>query len=196
VVDVGTRERILSEASALLAELGFAAFSMRKLAERLSLTATAIYRHFESKEALVSALCGEGFRLFAEHLWKALSEPSALGRMQRTRLEYLHFALRFPNYYRAMFMGSAEMIGWDIMPEDNQLRADGTFQFLVDRVRECQAHGLLREGDAAALAVQLWSLGHGLVSLRLAGYLPQWDEPGFEAFYVAACQNQFRGLGV
>jgi hypothetical protein len=82
------------------------------------------------------------------------------------------------------------------MPEENQERALGTFQFLVDRVRECQEQGELRPGPADALAVQLWAFGHGLVSLRLAGHLGQLEHDAFVAFYVDACAEQRRGLAL
>jgi AcrR family transcriptional regulator len=186
-----TEERILAEASGLFIEQGLLAFSMRKLAERLGLTATAIYRHFDSKEALIVAVCSEGFRLFAQYLFRALEERDAVQRLNRTRLEYLRFAIDHSHFYRTMFMTSVASLGWEKMPQQNQQRAEATFHFLVDRVRECQQAGELRAGDARALATQVWAHGHGLVSLRLAGHLA---DSAFEAFYVASCAEQLRGL--
>jgi AcrR family transcriptional regulator len=189
-----TEERILAEASGLFIEQGLLAFSMRKLAERLGLTATAIYRHFDSKEALIVAVCSEGFRLFAQYLFRALEERDAVQRLNRTRLEYLRFAIDHSHFYRTMFMTSVASLGWEKMPQQNQQRAEATFHFLVDRVRECQQAGELRAGDARALATQVWAHGHGLVSLRLAGHLAELTDSAFEAFYVASCAEQLRGL--
>lgn len=47
-----TRERILAAAERLFAEHGFAGVSMPVLAKASGITAGAIYRHFDSKEAL------------------------------------------------------------------------------------------------------------------------------------------------
>jgi AcrR family transcriptional regulator len=51
-----TRARILAVALELVSERGFAGTSIRDLAERLDLTAAAMYYHFSSKDALLDAL--------------------------------------------------------------------------------------------------------------------------------------------
>src|SRR5688572_18411020 len=157
---------------------------MRKLAERVGVTATAIYRHFESKEALIAAVCDQGFSLFAAYLWRALDEKAPLARLIRTREEYVRFALEHEHFYRTMFMTSGFALGWEHMPELNRNRAQGTFQFLVDRVRECQDAGVLQKGDPRRLALQIWAHGHGLASLRLAGQLGELDADAFFALYT------------
>src|SRR6476620_1916067 len=53
-----TRERILVAAERLFAERGFANVSMPELAKASSITAGAIYKHFESKEALFFEVVG------------------------------------------------------------------------------------------------------------------------------------------
>jgi len=194
VTEPDTRSRILLEASALFVEEGLFAFSMRKLAERVGVTATAIYRHFDSKEALIAAVCHQGFTLFAAYLWRALEEKAPLARLVRTREEYARFALEHSHFYRTMFMTSGLVLGWEYMPELNRERAQGTFQFLVDRVRECQDAGALKTGDPRRLAVQIWAHGHGLASLLLAGQLGELDEAAFFGLYSESCAAQLRGL--
>jgi len=189
-----TRTRILDEASSLFAEQGLFAFSMRKLGERVGVSATAIYRHFDSKEALIGAVCHRGFTLFAEYLWRALVEKDVGSRFRRMRLEYLRFAVAHPHFYRTMFMTSGLAVGWEQMPEVNRDRAQGTLQFLIDRVRECQGARLLREGDARGLALQIWAHGHGLLALRLAGHLEPLTDEAFESLFVESCRAQERGL--
>ncbi len=53
---VDTRARILAVALELVSERGFAGTSIRDIAERLDLTAAAIYYHFASKDALLDVL--------------------------------------------------------------------------------------------------------------------------------------------
>jgi AcrR family transcriptional regulator len=194
VAENDTQERLVREAALLFASEGVGGVSMRKVAERLGLSATAIYRHFASKEALISAVCVEGFRLFAEYLWRALAEASPSARLDRTRLEYLRFGLSHAAYYRTIFMTPTETLAWSVMTEQNQERVRGTFQFLVDRVRECQQAKHLDAGPPEELACQIWAHNHGLVALRLAGHLGHWTDEAFERFYVAACAAQLRGL--
>jgi AcrR family transcriptional regulator len=70
-----SRRRILSEASALMAERGFAGTSISAVSERSGLPASSIYWHFESKEGLLGAVVEEGARLWFATLPKAEDLP-------------------------------------------------------------------------------------------------------------------------
>jgi AcrR family transcriptional regulator len=188
-----TRQRILESARDLYVSEGFAGLSMRRVAERAGLSATAIYRYFKDKEALLSATCEEGFRLFGEHLYGALKGETPLERYRLAGEAYLRFALENSRDYRVMFMSNAEDWGLVRMPEQNQERFSPTFRFLVDRVRECMEAGVMRPGDPGEIAGVIWAHVHGLVSLRLAGHLPGEDE-AFIAFYRRSSQVLLQGL--
>ena len=60
-----TRTRILDAARELFAAEGYEAVTMRRIAERIEYSATAIYFHFKDKEALVKELCDVDFTSFA-----------------------------------------------------------------------------------------------------------------------------------
>lgn len=55
-----SRERIAAEASAMLAESGLEAFSLRGLAKRLGVDPAAIYRHYADLEELLRAVGDRG----------------------------------------------------------------------------------------------------------------------------------------
>jgi AcrR family transcriptional regulator len=57
-----TRERILSAAARLFAELGFPSASMPAIAEQSGITAGAIYRHFDSKAELLLEVVRQALR--------------------------------------------------------------------------------------------------------------------------------------
>ncbi|MFN3499186.1 MAG: helix-turn-helix domain-containing protein, partial [Pannonibacter indicus] len=64
--------RILAETARIVAAEGYAALSMRKLAEGLNLTAGALYRYFPTKQHLMIAYCSSAIetlneRTFAIH---------------------------------------------------------------------------------------------------------------------------------
>ena len=67
------------------------------------------------------------------------------------------FALENPRDYRVIFMGAAE----DFATVAPALRARKdqapTFQFLVDRVRECMQARVLHEADAEETATLIWT---------------------------------------
>jgi AcrR family transcriptional regulator len=56
-----SRARILEAARALFAERGFAACRVADVAQRAGMSAGNVYWHFDSKDALLSAILAEGF---------------------------------------------------------------------------------------------------------------------------------------
>jgi AcrR family transcriptional regulator len=191
-----TRERILEEARDLFVAGGMNGFSMRKVAERVGVSATAIYRHFEGKETLLLAVVEAGFELFTSYLLRARSGATAAERLERSGEAYLRFALDHPGYYRVMFMSSREDFGFERLPAQSVARQTGAFGQVVARVGECQDAGLLRPGDPGELAVLLWSFSHGLASLYLGGHLRQRypDPEAFVRFFLQARRQLLAGL--
>jgi AcrR family transcriptional regulator len=189
-----TRERILVEASKLLQESGLAGFSMRKLASALELSATALYRHFADKDQLLLAACAEGFERFAVSLWQALQEPTDWERLRSTPRQYFRFAMAEPHFYRVMFMLAPKSLAWEQVPEARQQRINGTFEFLVDRVRAASETYTLVSDDARQLAGSIWAHCHGLVALRFDGHFAQLSEAEFEAFYTTSLDMHLNGL--
>jgi AcrR family transcriptional regulator len=177
-----TRTRILSEARELFLEAGLGGFSMRALAERVGVTATALYRHFDDRDALLASLLDEAFRTFGATLMQALAGETPLERFRLTGKGYLEFALAHPRDYELMFMTNCEDLGLFRMSEELSQRAQSTFVFLVDRVSECMEAGLFQRGEPRTVAVYVWAQVHGLVSLWLVGQLKKGlDRAGFEA---------------
>lgn len=73
-----TRETILAEAAALMAEHGFHGMSMRRLASAVGCALSSLYNHFPSKEALLRHLQTRAFETLIERADAALScvEPA------------------------------------------------------------------------------------------------------------------------
>lgn len=185
-----TRERLLSIARDLFLEVGPTEFSLREVARRAELTAPAVYRHFDGKEALLTAVCEEGFRAFGSYLMAALKARTPRARLLATGDQYLRFALERPRDYRVIFMSE--------VPEGTKMEADSlppTFAFLVDRVRECMDSGDLRAGQAMEMAVTIWAHVHGLASLRISGHFQNvGDDAAFEAIYTRSVTALLEGL--
>lgn len=194
-VDGGeTRARLLAEARDLYLEGGIAAFSLREVARRAGLSPAAVYRHFDSKEALFGEVCAAGFRNFGAYLMRALAAASPRERMADSARQYLRFALENPRDYRVMFMGAAEGFA-ALAPSRSPAAPDPTFQFLVDRVEECVKAKVIRRGDSAETAAVIWAHVHGLASLRLSGHLRRaGTDAEFERFYDHAAERLFAGL--
>ena len=159
------KSRIVGAARALYFERGPDAVTMRAVAERVGVTATALYRHFADKDALLREVVGEGSRLLGSHLFRALEAATPLERLRATAMAYLDFALAQPQAYRALFEPAADPD--DVSPVQRQRGA--VSRFVRDRVREAMDAGVIAEGDPDGAAMTLWSLLHGLASLHQAG---------------------------
>jgi len=87
-----TRERIVEAALAVIEEDGLAAFSTRKLGQRLRCEAMSIYHHFPSKQHLLDAL--------VEHAIASVEVaepgPDVEARLRRTLDSYRAMARRWP----------------------------------------------------------------------------------------------------
>lgn len=185
-----TKARLLAIGRDLYLDAGTEGFSLREVARRAKISAPAVYRHFDGKEALLAAVCNDGFRVFSSYLIQALEAKTPAERLRATAEQYLRFGLENPRDYRFIFM--TDIAGLD---DGQGFKQAATFQFLVDRVRECVDAKLLMERDPRELATIIWANVHGLVSLRLAGHLgPIGDDDAFSRFYVAAGERVFAGL--
>ena len=74
---------ILRIARDVLATQGLDALSMRSVADKAGVSATAIYHHFDSKQALVEEVVSRGYGRFGDYLEAAIAPhptPSGLRR--------------------------------------------------------------------------------------------------------------------
>lgn len=165
---------------------------MRKIAAKVGVSATALYRHFDNKEAIVAEVLEEGFRIFGQYLYRSLSESTVEGRMAAAGEAYLDFALEQPKYYETIFMSPTE--SWaEQTPESHIEGGLATFEFLVDRVREGMDAGLLKRDDPEDVAVTIWAQSHGLVSLYLTGRIGV-SEAEFRELYLRHTARLIEGL--
>ncbi len=166
-----TPERLVVAARDLLLEAGLPGLSMRRVAAACGLSATAIYRHFADKDALVAAAVMQGFRTFGAYLHGALDRTTPRARFRQLGARYFDFAREHPQDYRLIFLTDCKQLNLPQLDETQQREVAGTFQMLVDRVTECQETRLFRKGDPRALSAYVWASVHGLASLLIDGRL-------------------------
>lgn len=189
-----TKTRLLAEARDLYVEEGPAHFSLREVARRAGVSAAAVYRHYDGKEALFEQVCAAGLQVFYVYLVRALSEPNPRARLLAAATQYLHFGLENPRDYRVLFMGAGPGIQVPAEPPKGG-RPHATFQFLIDRVHECMQAGILQKGNAEEVATVIWAHVHGLVSLRLVGQLARaGTEAQFARFYQRSTEQLIVGM--
>lgn len=190
------RNQILEHAGDLYLEVGDEGFSMRTLAGRVGVTAPAIYRHFESRDALLVELTRVAAESMMGYLVRALAGSSPLDRLKRAGQAYLDFALDHPRYFM-LYAGLCERIDPATIEEGmgDEVSAIGTFW--EDRVRECVQSGAFRPGDPDAIGMTLWAHAYGMVSLYLNGALAcagSIDRDTIREAYMDSCVRILEGI--
>lgn len=186
-------ERILGCACELYLRDGFEGFSMRKLAREVGVTAPAIYRHYEGKEALLLDVVKEAFKVMAQHLYTALGGATPQERFRMAGEAYLEFAMEHPRFYEITY-SYHQWLGLDEPPEEIAPLACGIGQFWNDRVRECMDAGFLEDDDPDAVSLTFWAQAHGLISIYQRGLLQVGPEE-FRGLYRAQMGRVIAGVG-
>jgi len=186
------RERILACACDLYLASGLEGFTMRKLAKAVGVTAPAIYRHYEGREAVLADVLREAHRTFSRYLYAALGAPTALERFFGAGEGFLNFVIEHPRWY-GMTHTAPEHLGMDELPEDIEALQSAIHQFWMDRVRECMEAGILKDGDPVETSVTMWAHAHGMVQLYHQGCLTN-DEDEFRALFEESGRRLMAGV--
>lgn len=154
---LGLRRKILDAARELFMREGYERVTMRRIAEAIEYSPTAIYLHFKDKDELVRALCADEFG----QLLRALPQQPAADPVEGIRqlgMAYTRFGLAHPNHYRFMFMTGQHQNE----PSPEGWQAFGLLRTAVDKAI---AAGRFRRDDPDAVAQVLWATIHGVVAL-------------------------------
>jgi len=161
--------RLVDEGARLLVEEGSAGISLRKVAAAAGVSTMPVYTLFGDKRGLLVAMHREAFRRLGEALRAVPEGDDPLVHLGQLGLAYREMALRSPNLYGLMF-------GHDLTPgPDGQEVAEAAYRPLVEGVVRCQRAGVIVDGDPERIALHLWAVAHGMVSLELNGKLPNPD---------------------
>ncbi|MFI8351945.1 TetR/AcrR family transcriptional regulator [Streptomyces cyaneofuscatus] len=155
------RAACLRAARELLEEDGSAGLSLRAVARRAGVSATAPYRHYADREALVSAVAAEGYRELAGSLAQAHPAPSTPDELAAVAVAYVQFALDHPALFRAMFAEPC-----DPTSAERVAATEAISQYVRTIVG-----ATFPDVDADALSTTVWALVHGLAFLHLDGKL-------------------------
>ena len=164
------RSSFVETGADMVREVGIDGLSLRKLAERIGVSRTAVYHHFSNKNDLLCAIAALGFIQ-----WQQLSETifdnkqlSGEEKFRQFVHQYIHFATQNPSLYELMF-GSAI---WKNNNSDQALRdiAYPSFNYQLEMTKVWQQQGLLLENEnSLRLAQVTWGTLHGIVRLLIDG---------------------------
>src|SRR5262245_51337496 len=99
---LATRQRILDAARDLFVELGYDDVTMRKIADRVEYSPTALYLHFADKEALMTELSVCDFLALTEAFAQIPPDLGPADRLRQLGRALVAFAITNPNQYRLL----------------------------------------------------------------------------------------------
>jgi len=170
------RTRILDAARDLFLAEGYDAVTMRRIADRIEYSPTAIYFHFRDKDALIRELCDTDFRTLAQQFTAISAITDPVERLRRTGLAYAEFAANFPNHYRLMFMTPHPPMDPELTNIAQGDPQEDAYAFLKHVVSECIKSGRVRKefADEELMSQTMWAGVHGVVSLQIAKCNDPW----------------------
>lgn len=155
------RAALVAEALSLLEKRDLEQLSLREVARNVGVSATAVYRHFPSKDDLLKALAERGLEMLGEQQQRAAAKAEGRTAFAQTGRAYVRFALAHPNLFRLVFIhtparlrpgkGSAEALPASLLKDYVTLGLGAKAS----------------DEQVFAAALRAWSLVHGLAMLIL-----------------------------
>jgi AcrR family transcriptional regulator len=167
------REALIRSGLRAIAEDGPERFSLREVASRVGVTASAVYRHFRDKDELLAAIAAECAERLAATITTALADasPHSLARFRHTGIAYVQFAVAHPEHFRAMTMPGVLAK----LPAEQRAALE---DFRVEQRRALaagQAAGEIADIDLDELLLAASAATHGLAHMIVEGQCGKVD---------------------
>lgn len=160
------RAAVIAAGLKRLAEGDGGELGLRALARDVGVSATALYRHFPDKEALLDALADEGLRrLGALQAQAWLKAGGGVAGFKATGIAYVRFAHDEPALFRLSFTRQMSQ---------RSMGSDGG-EVAYNLLRAGVGEALPGAADPDTAALHAWALVHGLAMLILDRRI-EWDE--------------------
>ena len=185
------RRNILDAARALFVSEGFSNVSVRKIADRIEYSPSAIYVYFAGKDEIFLELAEEGFRLLEEATEASLtSDPVA--DLRGSTLRYFEFSRAHPEYFSLIFLESPLPI---IQNRERFAFLRGLKEQGPLLVQRCVDSGAFPDStDVEVAARVLWAAVHGPAVIGLTWQTPMANDA--EALCASVVDAVIAGLAV
>jgi AcrR family transcriptional regulator len=157
------RAALIAEGLRLLADRDVEELSLREVARRVGVSATAVYRHFPDKAALMGALAVQGLEMLSKVQHAAYAEAGGgIAGFSATGTAYVRFALNHTALFRLIFANPPT--GKRVELVDSP---DNAMRFLMENAARLAPPGM----EPRTFALQSWAIAHGLAMLIIDGQL-------------------------
>jgi AcrR family transcriptional regulator len=163
------RAEILEAAERIFVAEGYEGATIRKIADEVGVSSTALYMHFPDKNAILQEISQRTIEVLLERNREIAAKPlGAVVRLKMMLEAYMRWGLEHPNAYQVVY----SMARPAVVVADGADLSGQCYEAFAGVVREIAAAGRLRSGSADSAAQALWMSCHGVVALLAA-------RPGF-----------------
>ncbi|CAN5180406.1 TetR/AcrR family transcriptional regulator [soil metagenome] len=186
------RAEILAAAERIFVEHGYEGATIRKIADEVGLSSTALYMHFSEKGAILHEICREAFEQLIASNRRILAEAGTPEQHLRRMMDaFVAFGFAHPNAYRLIYL-TRPIEARDGAESAAQGMGAELYQTLSDVLQPLMASGRIRSGNARLAGQILWAGAHGIVSLMITK--PYFDWCDREALTQGMLDALFEGL--
>ncbi|MCH9680717.1 MAG: TetR/AcrR family transcriptional regulator [Deltaproteobacteria bacterium] len=191
------KEAIVQAAIELGTELGEEGLTMRGIAARLGVSATALYQHFEGKASILRAIRFHGLTLMNKALSPAFELAEPVDQVRQSALLYINFARSNPWLYSLLFEG--EQVDFHSLTENERAAIFYSQNAVRAAFQAGTEQGKLRADiDLQTAPFLMWAANHGLAMLMITGRISE-KHPGFpvhsEAEFISSfVESEIRGF--
>jgi AcrR family transcriptional regulator len=171
----GDLRRALIDAGFRLVEEGGAeSLSVREAARRAGVSPGAPFRHFASRDALMTAVAIEAQRRFRAEIDATLAENpqgDPLARLRAFGIAYLRWAMRNPAHFE--IISSGRLFDYDRSAELLRDNAE-VIGAMAATIEQAAAQGQLRETNVGRVQIAARALVYGFARMNIDGHFPRW----------------------
>jgi len=207
-----TREEIKAIARQQMADGGWPAISLNGIAREMGVAVSGLYRYYENRDALLTALILDAFNAYGAAIEAAESacQPRSdyFGRLMAALRAYRQWPLENPSEFGLIY--GTPVPGYHAPAELTVPAASRPMRVVLGIMVEARSAAALPYGALAALppvmdmgvqadiaswGVNGWTRIHGFVTLEVFGHLDNVI-PDRDAFYEAECRTLLAAGGL
>jgi AcrR family transcriptional regulator len=170
------RAEILAAAERIFVEHGYEGATIRKIADEVGLSSTALYMHFAEKGEILHEICREAFeQLICENRAIAAVDEPAETKLRHMLEAYVRFGFSNPNAYRLIYLTRPVEARHGAQSAAQQMGAE-LFRTFEDLLGQLTAADRLRTDNARLAGQVFWAGAHGIVSLVITKPYFSWAD--------------------
>jgi AcrR family transcriptional regulator len=179
------RAEILEAAERIFVAEGYEGATIRKIADEVGVSSTALYMHFQDKACILHEIVeGTLAQLLIQNRDIAGRPLDAVVRTKMILDAYMRWGLAHANAYQLVYCSRGPVTTAEEMPERTAELSRQCYEAFSGVVREVAASGRLRTGSADSAAQALWMACHGVVALLISRPNFEWVDNREELMQV------------